>query len=76
MSTTLLVVDDDNQIRELLCDYLSDAGYQVLPAADAEQVCAQLAMHKVDLVVLDLMLPGDDGLSLCRHSCRGSRGWR
>lgn len=67
MSTTLLVVDDDDEIRELLCDYLSDAGYQVLPAADGEQMRTQLALHKVDLVVLDLMLPGEDGLSLCRQ---------
>lgn len=67
MSTTLLVVDDDHEIRELLCDYLRDAGYKVLPAVDGEQMRAQLALHKVDLVVLDLMLPGEDGLSLCRQ---------
>lgn len=67
MSTTLLVVDDDDEIRELLCDYLTDAGYTVLAAADGEQMREQLLRHKVDLVVLDLMLPGEDGLSLCRH---------
>ena len=67
MSTTLLVVDDDDEIRELLSDYLSDAGYQVLAAADGEQMRQQLAAHTVDLVVLDLMLPGEDGLSLCRQ---------
>ena len=67
MSTTLLVVDDDDEIRELLCDYLTDAGYNVLAAADGEQMREQLARHKVDLVVLDLMLPGEDGLSLCRQ---------
>ena len=67
MSTTLLVVDDDDEIRELLCDYLSDAGYHVLAAADGEQMRQQMARHKVELVVLDLMLPGEDGLSLCRQ---------
>ncbi len=67
MSTTLLVVDDDDEIRELLCDYLTDAGYTVLAAADGEQMREQLARHKVELVVLDLMLPGEDGLSLCRQ---------
>jgi len=67
MSTTLLVVDDDDEIRELLCDYLTDAGYNVLAAADGEQMREQLVRHKVDLVVLDLMLPGEDGLSLCRQ---------
>jgi len=67
MSTTLLVVDDDDEIRELLCDYLTDAGYTVLAAADGEAMRQQLARHKVELVVLDLMLPGEDGLSLCRQ---------
>lgn len=67
MSTTLLVVDDDDEIRELLCDYLSDAGYTVLAAADGDGMRQQLAASKVDLVVLDLMLPGEDGLSLCRQ---------
>lgn len=67
MSTTLLVVDDDDEIRELLCDYLTDAGYHVLAAADGEQMRQQMARHKVELVVLDLMLPGEDGLSLCRQ---------
>jgi len=67
MSITLLVVDDDDEIRELLCDYLSDAGYQALAAADGAQMREQLARNKVDLVVLDLMLPGEDGLSLCRQ---------
>jgi len=67
MSTTLLVVDDDDEIRELLCDYLTHAGYTVLAAADGEGMREQLAQHKVELVVLDLMLPGEDGLSLCRQ---------
>ena len=66
MSTKLLVVDDDDEIRELLCDYLKDEGYEVLAAADGEQMHALLDAHCVDLVVLDLMLPGEDGLSLCR----------
>ncbi|HBK51627.1 MAG TPA: two-component system response regulator OmpR [Pseudomonas sp.] len=67
MSTTLLVVDDDDEIRELLCDYLTDAGYNVLAAADGQQMRDQLARHKVELVVLDLMLPGEDGLSACKR---------
>lgn len=67
MGTTLLVVDDDDEIRELLCDYLSDAGYRVVAAANGEQMRQHLAQHPVRLVVLDLMLPGEDGLSLCRQ---------
>ncbi|QLF95055.1 response regulator [Pseudomonas sp. ABC1] len=70
---TLLVVDDDDEIRELLCAYLSDAGYRVLAAADGEQMWRCLERHKVHLLILDLMLPGEDGLSLCRQlqSLRG-----
>lgn len=67
MTRTLLVVDDDDEIRELLCDYLSESGDRVLAAADGPQMWEQLEQHKVDLVVLDLMLPGEDGLSLCRR---------
>lgn len=64
---TLLVVDDDDEIRELLCDYLSENGDRVLAAADGQQMWQQLEREPVDLVVLDVMLPGEDGLSLCRQ---------
>jgi DNA-binding response OmpR family regulator len=63
----LLVVDDDDEIRELLCDYLTETGYHVLAAADGQQMWQQLDTHKVSLVVLDVTLPGEDGLSLCRQ---------
>lgn len=69
---TLLVVDDDDEIRELLCDYLSEAGYRVLAAADGRQMWQCLREQAVDLLILDLMLPGDDGLSLCRQLPRDS----
>lgn len=65
--STVLVVDDDDEIRELLADYLSDAGYHVLEAADGQQMWAHLRKSVPQLVVLDLMLPGEDGLSLCRQ---------
>ncbi len=64
---TLLVVDDDDEIRELLCDYLTETGYHVLAAADGQQMWQMLGAHKVSLVVLDVTLPGEDGLSLCRQ---------
>lgn len=63
----LLVVDDDPQIRDLLSDYLRESGFDVATAADGVQMWAQLAAQPVDVVVLDLMLPGEDGLSLCRQ---------
>ena len=64
---TVLVVDDDDEIRELLCEYLSDSGYRVLAAADGRQMWSLLEQHRVQLLILDLMLPGEDGLSLCRR---------
>lgn len=64
---TVLVVDDDRDIRELVVDYLNNAGYHATGAANGREMRAWLAGHQVDLVVLDLMMPGDDGLTLCRE---------
>ena len=62
----ILVVDDDAEIRSLLGEYLRKNGYQASIAADGKAMWAALSRGKIDLVVLDLMLPGDDGLTLCR----------
>lgn len=62
----LLVVDDDREIRKLLTEYLEQAGYRVSAVADGKAMRRVLDSHRVDLVVLDLMLPGEDGLTLCR----------
>ncbi|NOT15580.1 MAG: two-component system response regulator OmpR [Methylotenera sp.] len=66
-SKTILVVDDDVRLRELLQRYLTDQGFTLKVAADAKEMDAVLASHAVDLMVLDLMLPGEDGLSICRR---------
>src|SRR5712675_2133926 len=66
----LLVVDDDLRLRELLRRYLSDSGFRVTGAADAAEARAQLASFAFDLVVLDVMMPGESGLALTR-SLRG-----
>lgn len=63
---TLLIVDDDADIRDLLARYLGEHGYRVLTAADGAQMRACLDRQDVDLIVLDLMLPGEDGIQLCR----------
>jgi len=63
----VLIVDDDEEIRQLLSVYLESAGYQAHTAADGEQMWQVLASRPVDLIILDLMLPGDDGLELCRQ---------
>lgn len=62
----LLVVDDDREIRRLLTDYLEQAGFRVSAVADGRAMRKALQAHRIDLVVLDLMLPGEDGLALCR----------
>ena len=62
----ILIVDDDADIRGLLGDYLAKNGYRASVAADGNAMWTALARGKVDLIVLDLMLPGEDGLTLCR----------
>lgn len=63
----ILVVDDDSEIRHLLGIYLQKNGYRVSVAADGKGMWTVLDKGKIDLIVLDLMLPGDDGLVLCRN---------
>ncbi|MBB6309269.1 response regulator [Xanthobacter tagetidis] len=64
---TLLIVEDDREIRALLSDFLTREGYEVLAAADGTAMDRIIAAARPDLVVLDLMLPGEDGLSICRR---------
>lgn len=65
---TLLVVDDDIDISTLVAEQLRQAGYAVVTACDGPTMRAVLATHEVDLIILDLNLPGEDGLSLCRET--------
>ena len=63
----LLLVDDERSIREPLATYLGRNGFRVTQAADAAQARERLHGYAIDLVILDVMMPGEDGLSLCRH---------
>lgn len=63
----LLLVDDERSIREPLAQYLTKQGFRVTQAGDAESARTRLTAYAIDLVVLDIMMPGEDGLSLCRH---------
>jgi DNA-binding response OmpR family regulator len=63
---TVLVVDDEPTIREIVVGYLKREGYRTLEAADGNRARDLLEHEQLDLVVLDLMLPGTDGLELCR----------
>src|SRR5258708_16027183 len=69
----LLVVDDDSRLRELLRRYLADQGFRVTTAGDAAEARAKLASIAFDLLVLDLMMPGEDGLSFTRSVRLDSR---
>ena len=63
----IVVVDDDARIRDLLRRYLTQEGFEVLLAEDGKALNRVLTRETVDLIVLDLMLPGEDGLSICRR---------
>jgi len=62
----ILIMDDDREIRALLADYLESNGFRAFAAADGCGMWHQFDRERVDLVVLDLNLPGEDGLTLCR----------
>jgi two-component system OmpR family response regulator len=72
-AANILVVDDDRTITALLCDYLKRFGYATHAAFDGRGMREQLAAVPVDLCVLDLMLPDDDGLALAREVRASSR---
>lgn len=63
----LLLVDDERSIREPLAQYLSRNGFRVTAVESASEARVRLNANAIDLVILDIMMPGEDGLSLCRH---------
>lgn len=69
----VLVVDDDREIRDLVSRFLRKHGYRVDVAADGTGMREVIARSKIDLVILDRMLPGEDGIELCRFLRKGSR---
>jgi two-component system, OmpR family, response regulator len=70
----ILIVDDDREIRELLATYLEKNGMRASVAANGRQMRTMLEQGTYDLIVLDLMMPGEDGLTLCRELRAGK--WR
>lgn len=71
-SKKILMVDDDLRMRELLQRYLSDQGFNIKTVSDAKEMDAIMAGESFDLLVLDLMLPGEDGLAICRRLRAGN----
>jgi DNA-binding response OmpR family regulator len=64
---TILIVEDDPEIRRLVRDFLSQEGFVIELAEDGKAMDAVLQRQKPDLIILDLMLPGEDGLAICRR---------
>src|SRR6187549_1793781 len=67
LSKKILMVDDDARIRELLQRYLTEQGFNIKTASDAKEMDTMLNGDSFDILVLDLMLPGEDGLAICRR---------
>ncbi|MDR2881676.1 MAG: response regulator [Azoarcus sp.] len=63
----ILIVDDDRDIRTLLAGYLEKQGLRCITACDGREMRTALENHRIDLIVLDIMMPGEDGLTLCRN---------
>jgi len=63
----ILIVEDEEKIARLLADYLAKAGYQTTIMLDGNDVVATVKIQHFDLILLDLMLPGKDGLTICRE---------
>lgn len=68
----ILVVDDERRVRTMLSRYLADEGFRVSEASDGSSMWHVMERDQVDLVLLDLVMPGEDGLSLARHIRRRS----
>jgi two-component system OmpR family response regulator len=67
MPKTILVVEDQQILREIMKEYLSDEGYRVLEANEGSQALELFQEHDIDLIILDIMLPELDGWSVCRR---------
>lgn len=68
----ILMVDDDLRMRELLQRYLTEQSFNIKTVSDSKEMDAMLANESFDLLILDLMLPGEDGLAICRR-LRGNK---
>lgn len=66
-STRILLVDDDVKIRQLLERYLQEQGFRVITTGDGRRISELLSTSPIQLLILDLMLPGEDGLDICRR---------
>ncbi|WP_217525946.1 response regulator [Vibrio cholerae] len=63
----LYIIEDDTKLREMLAEYMTNQGFQVTTFATGETAPEQILLNQPDLVLLDLMLPGENGLTICRQ---------
>lgn len=73
MNGTILIVEDEPKLASLLADYLSASGFESFCLAEGTEVVPWVREHKPDLILLDLMLPGRDGMDVCKDICAFSR---
>jgi two-component system, OmpR family, response regulator len=73
MRRTILIVEDEDILREIVKDYLLNEGYEVIEAADGKEALTQFEEQEIHLVILDIMLPGLDGWSVCRRIRKDSQ---
>lgn len=73
MAYVIAIADDEEDLREAVAEYLSGHGYQVLTAGDAAEFRALAAQNRIDVAILDIAMPGEDGLSLARWLRRSGR---
>lgn len=64
---SLYIIEDDSKLREMLAEYMTNQGFQVTTFATGETAPEQILLNQPDLVLLDLMLPGENGLTICRQ---------
>ncbi len=64
---SLYIIEDDTKLREMLAEYMTNQGFQVTTFATGETAPEQILLNQPDLVLLDLMLPGENGLTICRQ---------
>lgn len=71
--TRILIADDEERIREIIREYTNPEGFEIDEAADGEEALAHFASHEYDLVILDVMMPRQDGWKVCREIRRSSQ---
>jgi two-component system response regulator ResD len=72
MNKTILIADDEHRMRKLIADFLCREGYAIIEAANGQEALDKFRREKVDLVILDVMMPGSDGWTVCREIRRQS----